>query len=334
MRATAERAAALIVALSAALLAASGSALAAAPAPVAALTNQLVQLIDVDDREDHADISVQFACTVNYLGNTPQSRGTGTTITLRLGPDCGSLLTSVPPELPLIGGGGQLVTGARVDSLLPGQASLELTWSRELSFVMAPTTNGQGLRIRLLGTGKRATGYVTEVDAPEGYAVNLDSSLEKFDPAAIQAAATALSTQVYVSETDVEDKHWYRLRAGPFRTRAEAERVLRIAQPTYSRAWLAINDEASQLAAVDRAGVQSVAALGPTDPPLPDAERSRILRDARAALAKRQYPEAVELLTRLLRQPEYPQRAEAQELIGLVRERAGDLAHAKAEYQE
>ncbi len=336
MRATAERAAALIVAVSVALAAASGPAAAAATAPIAAapLSNQLVQVIDVDEREDHADISIQFACTVNYLGNTPQSRGTGTTVTLRLGPDCGSLLRAVPPELPLIGGGGQLVTGARVDSLLPGQASLELTWSRELSFVMAPTANGQGLRIRLLGTGKRSTGYVTEIDAPEGYAVNLDSALEKFDPAAIQSAATALSTQVYVSETDIEDKHWYRLRAGPFRTRAEAERVLRIAQPTYPRAWLAINDEASQLAAVDRAGVPSVAALGPTDPPLPEVERSRILRDARAALAKHQFPEAVALLTRLLRQPEYPQRAEAQELIGLVRERAGDLAHAKAEYQE
>ena len=52
------------------------------------------------------------------------------------------------------------------------------------------------------------------------------------------------------------------------------------------------------------------------------------------ALSQRQYPQAVELLTRLLRQPEYPGRAEAQELIGLVRERAGQLAHAKAEYQE
>jgi hypothetical protein len=40
------------------------------------------------------------------------------------------------------------------------------------------------------------------------------------------------------------------------------------------------------------------------------------------------------LLTRLLRQPEYPARADAQELLGLVRERAGQLAQAKAEYRE
>jgi len=41
----------------------------------------------------------------------------------------------------------------------------------------------------------------------------------------------------------------------------------------------------------------------------------------------------VELLSRLVHQPEYPARAEAQELLGLVRERAGQLAQAKAEYQ-
>ena len=63
-------------------------------------------------------------------------------------------------------------------------------------------------------------------------------------------------------------------------------------------------------------------------------ERAQLLRDARTALEKHQYPEAVDLLTRLLRQPEYPARADAQELMGLVRERAGQLAQAKAEYEE
>ena len=57
-----------------------------------------------------------------------------------------------PPELPLVGGGGSLVTGARVDSIVPGQVVLELTWSQDLDFVMAPTASGLGLRVRLIGT--------------------------------------------------------------------------------------------------------------------------------------------------------------------------------------
>ena len=295
----------------------------------------LVQVIDADERDDHVDISIQFSCSVRYISNAPMSRGTSTTITLRLGPDCGSLLNVFPPEMPLVGGGGQLVTGARVDSYIPGEVTLQLTWARELDFVMAPTASGIGLRVRLLGINKKKAGvFLAEPDAATGYSVNLDSELQMFDRAAIEAAANSLKTQAYVSETDIEGEHWYRLRVGPFTTRAEADRVLQIALASYPRAWVAVNDEQTDLSIMEHAGAQSTAAGAPTEPPLPDEERARILRDARGALEKHRYPEAVDLLSRLLRQPEYPARAEAQELIGLVRERAGQLAQAKAEYEE
>jgi tetratricopeptide (TPR) repeat protein len=295
----------------------------------------IVQLIDTQEAEDHTDISVQFACSARYVANTPVSHGTGTTITLRLGPDCGTQFSSLPPELPLVGGGGQLVTGARVDSIVPGEITLELTWSRPLDFVMAPTASGLGLRVRLLNTNKRkGSVLVSEAEAPLGYSINLDSSTTKYPHETVEAAAASLQTQAFVSETDIEDQHWYRLRAGPFTTRKEAERVLKIAQTSYPRAWLAVNDEQTDLSAVEHAGVASTMSNGPTDPPLPDEQRAQILRDARVALEKHKFPEAIDLLNRLLRQPEYPARAEAQELMGLVRERAGQLAQAKAEYEE
>ena len=59
--------------------------------PSAMPNGPLVQFIDTDEREDHADISVQFSCSVRYLSNMPISHGSKTTIRLRLGPDCGSL---------------------------------------------------------------------------------------------------------------------------------------------------------------------------------------------------------------------------------------------------
>ncbi|MHB8477473.1 MAG: SPOR domain-containing protein [Steroidobacteraceae bacterium] len=307
---------------------------AAAPGSILPI-GPIVQLIDTQELEDHAEISIQFACSVRYVTNTPVSRGTGTTITLRLGPDCGTQFSSLPPELPLVGGGGQLVTGARVDSIVPGEITLELTWSRVLDFVMAPTASGLGLRVRLLNTNKRkGSVLVSETEAPLGYSINLDSSPTKYPHETVEAAAASLQTQAYVSETDIEDQHWYRLRAGPFTTRNEAERVLKIAQTSYPRAWLAVNDEQTDLSAVEHAGVASTLSNRPTDPPLPDEERAQILREARVDLEKRKFPEAVDLLNRLLRQPEYPARAEAQELAGLVRERAGQLAQAKAEYEE
>jgi len=303
--------------------------------PAAMPNGPLVQFIDTDERDDHADISIQFSCSVRYLSNMPISHGSKTTIRLRLGPDCGSLLNSLlPAELPLVGGGGKLVTGARIESVVPGEVTLELTWSRDLDFVMAPTATGLGLRVRLIGTSRRkATVLLSDIEAPQGYAVNLDSSETKFEQPAVEAAAASFKTQAYVSETDIEDTHWYRLRVGPFSTRAEAERVLQIALGNYPRAWLAVNDEQTDLTIIERAGAQSTADSAPTDPALPDDQRAQLMHDARAALDKRLYPEAVDLLNRLLRQPEYPGRADAQELLGLVRERAGQLAQAKAEYE-
>lgn len=295
---------------------------------------QLIQVIDTEEKEDHADVTVQFACTVHYITNLPLNHGSRTRITLRLGPDCGPFLNGFPPEIPVVGGGGRLVTNAEIESTVPGEVVLELAWSRDLDFVMAPSDNGLGLRVRLIGTGHRKPSvYVSEPQAPEGYAVNLESSPTSFDHDVVQTAASRLGTQVYVSETDIEDEHWYRLRAGPFASRQEAERVLQIALTNYPRAWLALHDEPSDLTIVERAGAASVPVQTSIDPALPDEERRSLLRSAQEALEKHDYPKAVELLERLLRQPEYPGRADAQELMGLARERAGQLAQAKAEYQ-
>jgi hypothetical protein len=56
--------------------------------------------------------------------------------------------------------------------------------------------------------------------------------------------------------------------------------------------------------------------------------------EARAAFDAGDNATAVRLLTRLVEYPEHARRAEAQELLGLARERSGQLAHAKAEYEE
>jgi tetratricopeptide (TPR) repeat protein len=304
-----------------------------ATAALPMLGGPLVQLIDADTREEHTNVLVQFSCSVRYINNTPASHGTSTRITLRLGPDCGALLSNLPPEFPQIGGAADLLTGARVESVVPGEVLLEISWSREMDFVMAPTANGSGLRLRLYTIErKRATGAVLDSQGADAFSVNLDSSQDRFARDTVEAAAERFKTQAYVSEIDIDSEHWYRLRLGPFSRRADAEQALNAALAEYPRAWIAVNDEQSDIAPVEHAGTPTLATL-PTDPALPDEERAKVLADARSALDRHQYPEAVELLTRLVRQPEYAARADAQELLGLARERAGQLAQAKAEYQ-
>ncbi len=57
-----------------------------------------------------------------------------------------------------------------------------------------------------------------------------------------------------------------------------------------------------------------------------------LMRDARAAIARKEYRLASRLLTKLINSPPHKYSAEAQELLGVVRERNGQFAHAKAEY--
>jgi hypothetical protein len=57
-------------------------------------------------------------------------------------------------------------------------------------------------------------------------------------------------------------------------------------------------------------------------------------QEARDAFQNRDYTTAIRLLTRLVEYPENPTRAPSQELLGIARERNGQLAHARAEYQE
>ena len=121
---------------------------------------------------------------------------------------------------------------------------------------------------------------------------------------------------------------------GPIEHRAEANRLLEKALTEYPRAWLAIGDDAvtsdpnaTSARLLLRGAHRQRSALDP-------ATIKSMLGQIRSAMSARDYPTAIRLLTKLQRQPEFPERARVQELLGLARERSGQLAHAKAEYEE
>lgn len=69
---------------------------------------------------------------------------------------------------------------------------------------------------------------------------------------------------------------------------------------------------------------------------LSTAEEARIastMAEARAAITAQDYPRAIAKLTKVLSFPENQFSAEAQELLGVVRERNGQPVHARAEYK-
>jgi tetratricopeptide (TPR) repeat protein len=325
-----------VAALAATILLAAASAAAQISG---AVPGRLVSVIEVAPRDGQVDLTMVFNCSMRFLSNLPASEGRTVRIQLAPLPDCGlSPIALVAAETPPVLGGASWVTTARLESMSPGQLTLTLEFVRSEQFVMAQGADTRTLRLRLLNQpARKAQVLVSAADVVANFAVNLDSEPRPFPQADLDRAHERLRAPVYVSETVVQDETWYRLRVGPIARRSEADRLLALALKDYPRAWLAIGDDAVTTATEPVGGLAenlpAVERIG-TDPALAPAELKALLAEARTALDQHDYSRAITLLTRLQRQPEFPERAAAQELLGLARERAGQLAHAKAEYEE
>ncbi|HET7756315.1 MAG TPA: SPOR domain-containing protein [Steroidobacteraceae bacterium] len=315
-----------------------------AAAPVAAQITgagpiRLVSVIDVSEHEDMVDLTMVFNCSMRFLSNLPASEGKEVRIQLAPLPDCGlSPLALVATETPPVLGGANIVSSARLESIAPGQVTLTISFSKSEQFVIAQGADPHGLRLRLIShKQQKAKVLVGQPEEVANFAINLDSEPKAFPQADVDLAHERLKAPIYVSDVIVNGEKWYRLRAGPIESRAEADRLLSLALKDYPRAWLAIGDDA----VTTRGGIPGPQgeALPPverigSDPALPAEELKSLMLEARTAMDKHDYKKAITLLTKLQRQPEFPDRASAQELLGLARERSGELAHAKAEYEE
>jgi hypothetical protein len=303
-----------------------------------ALPSRFVDVVEVSDHDDQADLAVQFNCSVQYVTHLPASEGTALRVQLRPLPDCGVAPgAQIQSELPPVSGGRDIVAAVRVDGDVPGQITLVVDFRKTERFVLAQGVDPRGLRIRLIDRA-RGAGKILVVqpgDSVSNFAINLDSQPKPFDPQAVQLAHDRLQAPAFVSEATVDGEKWYRLRVGPIERRAEADRLLNLALPDYPRAWLAIGDDAatSDPNGASSSSTPAVERMG-SDPPLDPPVIKSMLERIRGAMAARDYPAAIGLLTKLQRQPEFPERARVQELLGLARERSGQLAHAKAEYEE
>ena len=297
---------------------------------------RFVDIVELTDHDDQADIVVLFTCSMRYLTHQPASEGAELRVQLLPQGDC--LVqpgTQIASELPPLSGGANIITAVRIDSDVPGQATLAFTFKKSERYVVAQGVDPRSLRLRLIDRA-RGRGKVMVNDQGDGisnYAVNLESQPKPFDAAAIQRAKDRLKTQVFVSEAEVDGVTWYRLRAGPFDKRSDADRLLNQALGDYPRAWLAIGDDKATTGAGAAESLPAIERIG-ADPALEPAALEALVGQARAAMSARDYPKAITFLTKLQRQPEFPQRAAIQELLGLARERASQLAHAKAEYEE
>lgn len=179
------------------------------------------------------------------------------------------------------------------------------------------------------------TQSIPEALEPNGnYAINLLSERGKdLPPADVKQLDAFKQFAAYEYTSEENGVEWTRLRLGAFATRTEAEKILPQVTAQYPEAWIARIDRSERervyqawLAARSGASAQpSALAVDPVS--------DGMLQELRDLLATGDNVGAIRLAERLLGQPESAATPEAQEMLGLARERNKQLAHAKAEYE-
>jgi tetratricopeptide (TPR) repeat protein len=291
----------------------------------------------VSERSDHLDLSIDFECSLRYQTHMPAAEGDELHVQLTIGPDCGlapNAQFAVDRVLPADTAG--LVRSIELQPGLSGGVELIVRWNRIEKYVLASTVGMRGLRVRVL---RRVASQVivSERLQPTGsYAVNLESSQEPFNDMAVAKAAALLKTPVFVSQLEVDGVKWYRLRAGPFDSRRQADAIVRSAREAYPTAWLGIEDEKPNEAAVsdEPAQLQQFASSTRAPELRTDANLDQALDQARRALAAKRFDDAIARLTQIVAAEDYVHRVNAAELLGLARERKGQLAQAKFVYED
>jgi tetratricopeptide (TPR) repeat protein len=319
------------------LLVSPGSA-AAEPAGRIALAG-----VEIEGQGGAAVLVLRFAAPFRYLRHFPETRGAELAIRVapvgsggeRLESRESATLPSYDDRAP--------VTDVEYEGTDSGGPALFVRFSRPVAYRVSQGSDLWSVRIELPGPALAnaavnddgvsaimvAAGSFPTPVATSRQVVNLASFDRPIDPASLPRLPAITAQTIYSSELKRDGRAWYRLRLGFFGSGPEAELAAARARQIYPQAW------------VDTASEAELAPLPPT--PLPPASRSAAPRtaaavvatmtEARGAMEAADYDAAIDLYSGVLDDPETASNSEAREMLGLARERSGQLAHAKAEYE-
>lgn len=166
------------------------------------------------------------------------------------------------------------------------------------------------------------------------YVVNLASAVKPIKKYKPLDAALSARYRIYAVRIQTKGSYGYRLRLGFFRNITAARVAQHQVARTYPGAWVdkVYPGEMGQLKewlSSHRDQASSV----PARPTLSEETSTRLMEQARLAMIGKQYKKAIMLYTKVAESGAGKYAEEAQEYLGLARERNGQLAHAQAEYR-
>ena len=183
------------------------------------------------------------------------------------------------------------------------------------------------------------------------YVLNLESTFTKNTDPWLPTLSSLKRYALYTMPYKHKGKLWFRLRLGFFSSRSNANRALKTLKPYYPGVWVdrISSDEFSRMKRWEKIRLKDVPDEIESLPVKPiqksgtETKKSKIktkrnstklMELAKRALAKKRYREAAQYYMRIIASKDDKHKKEAQEFLGLAREKKGQLAHAKAEYRK
>ena len=298
----------------------------------------------------YTEISLQLRCNVQYVGHDPS----GESDVLRIRIETTTVCAGAPPTVALsreqhrpVAADDAFLDSIEYDGQTPGGETLRLNFLEDVRFDVVQDNRSNWITIRVFSSqpevpavaaaaapddaGRRMVRRAAE-PAPQ-YVINLESRERPPATADLPVVALPEDKKLFVSEAMIDGTKWYRIRVGYYASAEDAASELRILRGQYPGAWIARADSIEAEAIDIRTTAAETPAEAPALAPEEAGEIAALMADGRRAMTAGELSKAVQIYTKVLQQPPNIYQPEAQEFLALARERNGQLAHAKAEYQ-
>ena len=296
----------------------------------------------------YAEVGIRFRCGVQYLGHDPSAASDVVRIRLETTTVCTGAAPSIADTKELIrpmAADDASIESIEYDGESPGDKLLRISFSEKTRFDVRPGSDNNSLRVRVFlepaaddGDRVDATASTRLQRRPVApgpdYVINLESWQRPPATADMPKIALPEDKRVFVSEAEIDGTTWYRVRVGTYVSAEDAARALAELRAQYPDAWI----DRADAGADSRTSDTPVPV--PVEPPVPvaasdeiTAKAAALMNEARRAMTVGELSRAVQIYTKVLQMPPNVHQPDAQEFLALARERNGQIAHAKAEYQ-
>jgi tetratricopeptide (TPR) repeat protein len=303
----------------------------------------------IDGDGETARMSVQFRCNIEYIAHEPPTSGDH----LRIRLEATRMCTGAPPSIAFnreqhrpIGADAAKLVSLEYDGDSAAGQILRFDFSEEVRFDRVEAVNDNTITIHISldpdvplapRVASSSSSRLVQQRAEEvlRYVINLESSLRPPATADLPTVKLDAGTELFVSQAIIDGETWYRIRIGYFDTADQASRALRNVRAQYPGAWIDRTGEGEATVKLEQpVDATATADTGTVSPaPQADSKTAALMEDARRAMISGELSRAIQIYTKVLQLPANDHQRDAQEYLALARERNGQLAHAKAEYQ-